>query len=232
MKVGSVVVDKVYWLESDGTLLCNGIAVNVNEDVTVILPQAVLVTVEDSVLYKEVDGDNVDEEVSEEVLETVDEVVALDVDFAVTEEDADATFVIETVLVGVVVVVKVDEAVTVEETELIDDAVLVGNDIEVVLTNEVDVPVELVEKVASEDAVVIADNVNVPVELVDKVEGTVADTDEESTLESETAVDGDKSPVFVAIKVTRDDADEDVVEDEVALDVEDAVAEEVALLVV
>jgi hypothetical protein len=88
-----------------------------------------------------------------EVLETVDEVVALDVDFAVTEEDADATFVIETVLVGVEVVVKVDEAVTVEDTELIDDAV--GNDIEVVLADEVDVPVELVDKVASEDAVVI-----------------------------------------------------------------------------
>ncbi len=215
VKVGSADVDKVYWLESDGTLLCNGIDDSVKEDVTVILPQ----------------GD------------------------------------------GVVVDVMNAEAVTVEDTELVPDAVLVGNDVEVVLTDAVSVPVELVDKVASEvadtddestleretavdgektpvsvaikvakedavaddenndDAVVLTDNVNVPVELVDKVASEVVETDDDSTFERETAVDGETTPDSVAIKVTRDEADDEVVEDEVALDVKDAVAEEVALLV-
>ena len=151
VKVGSADVDKVYWLESDGTLLCNGIDVSVNEDVTVILPQ----------------GD------------------------------------------GVVVDVTIAEAVTVEVTELVPDAVPEGND----------------------DAVALKDDFNDPVELVDKVASEVAETDDESTFERETVVVGETIPVSVAIKVTRDDAVADVVDVEVALDVEDVVAEEVAVLV-
>jgi hypothetical protein len=280
VKVGSADVDKVYRLESDGTLLCDCIVVSVSDNVTVILPHgdddddsvitvvkdftAVLLTVGDSVLCTEVDGDNVDEEVFKEVREPKADIDALDVDFADTEEDADATFVVETVLVGVAVVVKVDEAVTVEVTELETDAVPESNDDAVALTDDVNVPVELVDKVAGavadtddestleretavdgekapvsvankvtrDDAVILTDNVNVAVELVDTVASTVAETDEESTLEKETVVVGETRYVLVAIKVTKDDAVADVVDVEVALDVEDVVAEEVAVPVV
>ncbi len=214
--MGSADVEKVYRSESDGTLLWDGIVVSVSDNVTVVLPQ----------------GD------------------------------------------GVEVDVKVAEAVTVEDIELLPEAVRERNDDAVVLADNVNVPVELVDKVASEvaetddestferdtavdgektpvsvaikvtrddavtenedsnDAVVLTDNVNVAVELVDSVASTVAETDEESTLEKETVVVGETTPVSVAIKVTRDDAVADVVDVEVALDVEDVVADEVAVPVV
>ena len=64
-----------------------------------------------------------------------------------------------------------------EEKELEPELVLVSKGVVVVLSDKVNAPVEL--------------------ELIEFI--VVADTDDESTLERETTVDGEKTPVSVAI---------------------------------
>lgn len=69
------------------------------------------------------------------------------------------------------------DAVMDEEKELEPELVLVSKGVVVVLSDKVNAPVEL--------------------ELIEFI--VVADTDDESTLERETTVDGEKTPVSVAI---------------------------------
>jgi hypothetical protein len=90
-------------------------------------------------------------EVFEDVIESKDDADALVVDFAVAKVDAVSTFVVETALDGVAFILNAAEAVTKGE----------------------------VVPVTTNDAVVLTDNVDVPIELEDKEVDTVTDTDDD-----------------------------------------------------